>query len=341
MAMRRFKAVMCSLIVAFVALCFLLLAIGSVDIPLKEVLSVVSGNMSSNEAWNFIILESRIPLIVTSALAGAALAVCGLLLQTLFANPLADPSILGISTGSSLGVAIVMLMAGGSFGVVAYGYFATLAGALIGALVVMAVLLAFSSAVKSSTVLLIIGVLISYLASSAISLLNFLATQESVHSYVVWGMGNFTNVTLRQLPVFSAVVVVGLVCSLLIIKPLNALLLGTRYAANLGVNLRLTRNFLLLVTGVLTAAVTAFCGPVSFIGLVTPHISRLILKTTDHLRLIPVTMLAGSVMAMLCVLLSVLPSDTGLIPINAITPVIGVPVIIYIILNRRKIFYFN
>ena len=337
----RFKTVVLVLSAAFLLLCFFLLVVGSVDIPMGDVLSIAFGNKSPNEAWNFIVVESRMPLIATSALAGTALAVCGLLLQTLFGNPLADPSILGISTGSSLGVAVVMLLAGGSFGLASYGYVATLSGALIGALAVMAVLLAFSSLVRSSTMLLIIGVLISYLASSAISLLNFFATQEGVHSYVIWGMGNFSGVTLGQLPVFATIVLVGLVCSLLMIKPLNAMLLGSRYAANLGVNLRLMRNSLLLVTGLLTAVVTAFCGPVGFIGLIVPHVSRLLLRTTDHSRLLPVTMLAGSVTAMLCMLLSVLPKDNGLIPINAITPVIGVPVIIYIILNRRKIFYFN
>ena len=336
--MTRFRIVLFTLLAAFVALCFSLLVVGSVDIPLKNVLSIVSGEMSSNEAWNFIVLESRVPLIATSALAGAALAVCGLLLQTLFGNPLADPSILGVSTGSSLGVAIVMLLSGGSFGFAAYGYFATLSGALVGALAVMAVLLAFSSVVKSSTML---RVLISYLASSAISLMNFFATQESVHSYVIWGMGNFTSVTLNQLPVFSTVIAIGLVCAVLMIKPLNALLLGDRYAANLGVNLKLMRNGLLIVAGLLTAVVTAFCGPISFVGLVVPHISRLILRTTDHSRLLPVTMLSGAVLAMVCMLVSVLPSNNGLIPVNAITPVIGVPVIIYVILNRRRIFYFN
>lgn len=339
--MGRFRIVSFSLVAAILVLAFMLLAIGSVDVPLGEVVGIMTGTPSENSAWNFIILESRVPLIVTSALAGAALAVCGLLLQTLFGNPLADPSILGISTGSSLGVAVVMLLTGGSFGLASYGYVATLSGALAGALAVMLALLAFSSLVKSSSMLLIIGILISYLASSAISLMNFFATQESVHSYVIWGLGNFTGVTLRQLSVFSSVIVAGLAASFFMIKPLNALLLGSRYASNLGVNVRVVRNCLLLLTGLLTAVVTTFCGPIGFIGLIVPHIARLMLNTTDHYRLLPATMLLGAATAMLCMLLSVLPLGNGLIPINAITPVIGVPVIIYLILNRRKIFYFN
>ena len=162
-----------------------------------------------------------------------------------------------------------------------------------------------------------------------------------MHSFVIWGLGNFSGVTLRQLPVFAAVVVVGLAASLLLIKPLNALLLGRRYAENLGVNLRSTRNVLLVVTGLLTAVVTAFCGPIGFIGLVVPPVSRLLLRTSDHYRLIPVAILAGAVVAMACTLVSVLPMDNGMIPINAITPIVGVPVILYVIINRRKIFYFN
>lgn len=238
-----------------------------------------------------------------------------------------------------------MLAFGSSFatvlGVAAGGYVATLTGAFVGAMVVMALLLVMSNVVKSSTMLLIVGILIGYIASSAISLLNFFATEEGVHSFVIWGLGNFSGVTLRQLPVFAAVVVAGLAASLLLIKPLNALLLGRRYAENLGVNLRSTRNVLLVVTGLLTAVVTAFCGPIGFIGLVVPHVSRLLLRTSDHYRLIPVAILAGAVVAMACTLVSVLPMDNGMIPINAITPIVGVPVILYVIINRRKIFYFN
>ncbi len=326
---------------AALAACFCaLLLVGSVDIPAADVVDILRGHDVGNEAWRFIVVESRIPLAVTAALSGSALAVCGLLLQTAFNNPLADPSILGVSTGSSLGVAIVMLLGGGALYTGLGGYFATLGGALVGALAVMAILLFASTLVKSSTMLLIIGVLISYLTSSAISLLNFFATQEGVHSFVIWGMGNFSAVTMRQLPMFAATVVVGLLLSLMMIKPLNALLLGQRYAENLGVNLRTVRNTLLLLTGLLTAIVTAFCGPIGFIGLVVPHLARLLLGTSDHFRLIPATIVFGAVSASLCTLVSVLP-DSGLIPINAITPIVGVPVIIYVILNRKKIFYFN
>lgn len=343
--MNRFTVVLVSVLVVLAALAVGLLFVGSVRIPAAEVMNILTGGVSEHQPWNFIVIESRLPLIVTSALAGAALAICGLLLQTLFGNALADPSILGISTGSSLGAGCVMLAFGSPLGAwlgaAAGGYVATLLGAFIGAMVVMLVLLGFSVVVKSSTMLLIVGVLVSYLASSAISLLNFFSTKEGVHSFVIWGLGNFSGVTLRQLPLFASVILLGLLASFMMIKPLNALLLGRRYAENLGVNLQSTRNRLLLITGVLTAVVTAFCGPIGFIGLVVPHISRLLLRTSDHMRLIPITVLLGAAIGMFCSFVSVLPMSNGTIPINAITPFIGVPVIIYIILNRRKIFYFN
>jgi iron complex transport system permease protein len=277
----------------------------------------------------------------TAMLAGAALSVAGLLLQTTFDNPLAGPSILGVSTGSSLGVAIVMLALGGSIGHNLGSYVSILAGALLGAGIIILTLLAFSSIVKSSIMLLIIGILVSHLASSAISLLNFFSTQEGVHSFVIWGLGNFSGVTFERLPIFASLIIIALGLSLLLVKPLNALLLGTRYAENLGVNIRATRNKLLILSGILTAVVTAFCGPIGFIGLIVPHIARLALKSSNHIVLLPATALCGAVIALLCSLISVLPISSGVIPINAITPIIGVPIIIYIILNRKRILYFN
>lgn len=321
------------------------LLIGSVDITPSAVFDIISGNGCDNAAWEAIILHARIPMIATAALSGAALAVSGLLLQTAFNNPLAGPSILGVSTGASFGVAVVMLATGSAIGGILNNtlgsYMAVLTGALLGAGIVLIALLIFSSAVQSATMLLIIGILVSYLASSAVSILNFFATEEGVHSYVIWGLGNFSGVSSAQLPIFSAIIICTLLASLLLVKPLNAMLLGTRYAENLGVNTKRIRNALLLITGILTSVVTAFCGPIGFIGLVVPHIARLLLNTSNHTRLLPATMLSGAAIALLCTLISVLPKSYGIIPINAITPIIGVPIIIYIIINRKKIQYFN
>ena len=334
--------VLALLLVVLAAAC---LIFGSVDIDVASVVRIAIGQDSDNEAWNIIVRQTRIPMVITAALAGSALAIAGLLLQTIFNNPLAGPSILGVSTGAGLGVAVVMLAMGGSIGkmlgdVEVGGYVATLGGAFLGAAAVMALLIVFSSIVKSNTMLLIIGMLVSYLGSSVVQLLNSIASEESIHSYVTWGFGTFSGVTTAQLPLYVALIAFGLLCSVLMVKPLNALLLGTRYAENLGVNTRHTRIALLMVTGLLTAVVTAYCGPIGFLGLVVPHISRLMLSTSNHSRLLPVTILAGADMALLCTLVSV-GGDHGVIPINAITPVIGVPIIIYIIINRRKIQYFN
>ena len=317
------------------------LIIGSVSIPFNEVFNILIGNEATRKTWEIIVLETRLPMACTAMLAGAALSVAGLLLQTTFDNPLAGPSILGVSTGSSLGVAIVMLALGGSIGHSLGSYVSILAGALLGAGIIILTLLAFSSIVKSSIMLLIIGILVSHLASSAISLLNFFSTQEGVHSFVIWGLGNFSGVTFERLPIFASLIIIALGLSLLLVKPLNALLLGARYAENLGVNIRATRNKLLILSGVLTAVVTAFCGPIGFIGLIVPHIARLALKSSNHIVLLPATALCGAVIALLCSLISVLPISSGVIPINAITPIIGVPIIIYIILNRKRILYFN
>lgn len=317
------------------------LIIGSVSIPFNEVFNILIGNEATRKTWEIIVIETRLPMACTAMLAGAALSVAGLLLQTTFDNPLAGPSILGVSTGSSLGVAIVMLALGGSIGHSLGSYVSILAGALLGAGIIILTLLAFSSIVKSSIMLLIIGILVSHLASSAISLLNFFSTQEGVHSFVIWGLGNFSGVTFERLPIFASLIIIALGLSLLLVKPLNALLLGARYAENLGVNIRATRNKLLILSGVLTAVVTAFCGPIGFIGLIVPHIARLALKSSNHIILLPATALCGAVIALLCSLISVLPISSGVIPINAITPIIGVPIIIYIILNRKRILYFN
>ena len=317
---------------------------GSVDIPAAEVWRILFGQPAGNGAWTFIVWEGRLPLCMTALLCGAALASSGLMLQTAFGNPLADPSILGISSGASLGVALVMLAGGGTVAAGAFsfsGFFAAVSGALAGALLVMGIILGLSAVIRSNVMLLIAGIMIGYVVSSAISLLNFFAAAEGVHSYMIWGMGKFGGLSLAQLPWFAGMVVAGLLLSVSLVKPLNALLLGERYAENLGVNVRRVRGLLLLATGWLTAVVTAFCGPVAFIGLAVPHVARLLLGTSNHNSLLPVTMLCGAAVALLCNLICLLPGEWGMIPLNAVTPVLGAPVIVYVIVRQRRIKYFN
>lgn len=317
---------------------------GSVSIPASAVTDILCGGEAEKTSWAYIVLQSRVPQTTTAILTGAALAVSGLMLQTVFNNPLADSSILGISAGSSLGAALVILGMGGSIAVSTVnfgGFLSVIAGAMTGAFAIMAFILFLSTLIKNNVMLLIAGIMTGYVTSSAISLLNFFSTAEGVHSYITWGMGNFGGVSLTQLPAFASMIIIGLAISVMLIKPMNALLLGTRYAENLGVNIRRTRNLLLLSTGILTAVTTAFCGPVSFIGLAVPHIARLLLGTSNHNSLLLATALCGAAMALLCSIVSILPSENGIIPINAVTPVLGAPVIIYVIINQKKIQYFN
>ena len=325
------------MILLIVVLFALNILVGSVSIPTSDVWHILWGGEDVKPSWQYIILESRLPQALTALLAGGALAVSGLMLQTAFRNPLAGPSIFGINSGAGLGVALVMLLLGGSIStgsVSISGFVAVLLAAFIGAMIVMALIFLFSNLVRNNVMLLIIGIMIGYISNSAISLLNFFATDEGVKSYMVWGMGSFGGVTMKMMPIFSTITLLGLLGAVLLIKPLNALLLGDRYAENLGVNIVRTRNWLLIVTGVLTAIVTAFCGPVAFIGLAVPHIARLLLQTDNHRFLLPATILMGSLIALLCNLLCVLPGESGVIPLNAITPLIGAPVIIYVIARR-------
>ena len=314
------------------------LVMGSVHIPAADVFSIILGDESVKPSWRFIVLESRLPQAITAMFCGGALAVCGLLLQTAFRNPLAGPGIFGISSGAGLGVALIMLMLGGSLSIGSVsmtGFVAVLAAAFLGAMSVMGLIFFFSTLVRSHVMLLIIGIMIGYISNSAISLLNFFATDEGVKSYMVWGMGSFGNVSMDLMPVFVIVTLLGFAGTLLLIKPLNALLLGDRYAENLGVNIQRTRNWLLFVTGLLTAITTTFCGPVAFIGLAVPHMVRLVFITSNHRILLPATILMGAVVALLCNLICFLPGEAGVIPLNAVTPLIGAPVIIYVILKGR------
>jgi iron complex transport system permease protein len=337
--MKRPSLCLVALVVLLVLLFMLNLLKGSIDIPAADVWSILTGSGAGvKPSWQYIVIEGRLPQALTAAFSGASLAVSGLMLQTAFRNPLAGPSIFGITSGAGLGVALVMLLLGGSLSVGSVGvsgFVALLAAAFTGALAVMALIFFFSTLVRNNVMLLIVGIMIGYIADSAVSLLNFFATDEGVKSYMVWGMGSFSGVSLRYVPVFALLSVLGLLLALLLVKPLNALMLGDRYAENLGVNIRFVRNALLLVTGLLTAVTTAFCGPVAFIGLAVPHIARLLLLTDNHRYLLPGTMLSGAVVALLCNIVCVLPGETGVIPLNAVTPIIGAPVIIYVIMRSR------
>lgn len=325
------------LILLTIALFIANLFFGAISIPAEDVISALLGK-GEDHTLRFIITGSRLPQAITAIGAGAGLGVAGLLLQTAFRNPLAGPSILGISSGASLGVAIVMLFLGGSLSIGGYvwgGYGAVIIGALAGSMLIIGILLFFSTIVKSDLLLLITGIMIGYLTSSVVTLLSSVSTAQGVQGYVMWGMGSFADVTSDRLLWFSILTFCGLLMSMTLAKPLNLLLLGDNYASNLGLNVQKVRNLLLITTGLLTAVITAYCGPVNFIGMAVPHISRLLFRTDNHWVLLPSTMLFGAMVALLCNVASTFPENM-VIPINALTPVVGVPVILYVIVHRRR-----
>ncbi len=322
-----------------IAVIVLNLFIGSVSIPSKEVFKIIMGQETVKSSWRFIVLDSRLPQAITAVLCGASLSLSGLLLQTVFRNPLADPSVFGISSGAGLGVALVMLLWGGSMVSSVFclaGFVAIFSAAFLGAMFMTFLILFVATKVRNSILLIIIGIMIGYIASSAITMLNFFATDEGVKSYVVWGMGNFSSVSSVYLLLFSIIVVLSVVASALLIKPLNVFLLGDAYAENLGVNVVRLRNAVLFITGLLVAVSTAFCGPIAFIGLSVPHISRMLMRTNDYRLLLPATVLMGSMVALACNFMCNLPGNKGIIPINAVTPLIGAPVVIYVIMRKAK-----
>lgn len=310
---------------------------GAVHIDAGEVIEVLKGDGNGNEVIRFIVVGSRFPQAVTAMLAGAGLGVAGLLLQTGFRNPLAGPSVLGISSGASLGVAFVMLLFGGSISIGELslgGYVAIVAGAIFGSMLIMGILIALSSIVRDNLMLLIAGIMTGYLTSSVVTLLSSMSSAIGIQGYVMWGMGSFSDVSLTQLPWFSMIVALGLVMAMTLAKPLNILLLGDNYARNLGINVTRVRNMMLISTGVLTGVVTAYCGPVAFVGMAIPHVSRIYFRTDNHWVLIPATMLTGAVMTLACNAASTVP-ENFVIPINALTSLVGVPIILAVILRRK------
>ena len=314
------------------------LCFGSVSIPMKEIWAAIFGGESST--YRAIVMDYRLPQAITALLAGIGLSVSGLLMQTLFRNPLADPSLLGISSGSSLGVALVVLL-GTATGLsvstlTLWSTFGITVAAFVGAFAVLLLILALSSRLRNMVSLVLVGIMIAYIAGSVTDILKFFSQKEGLHSFVIWGMGSFSNVSKAQLPFFAIAVVVGTVGSFLLFKTLNLLLLGERYAENLGVNIKRSSMLIILASGFLTALITAFCGPIAFLGLAVPHIARFLFKSSDHKLLIPATAFIGMDLALFCNLIARLPSFEGNLPINSVTALIGAPIVLWVIFHRQR-----
>ena len=329
------------LFVGLLAFFVLNLLLGTVKIPVDAILCILMGDESQPEIWRNIILSSRVPQALTATVAGAGLAVSGLQMQTVFRNPLAGPSVLGISNGASLGVAFVVLMSGSLGGVALsrLGYLGDAAmsvAAIVGALAVMALILYVSQKVKGSVTLLIIGVMIGYLATAIIGVLKFFSAEEDVKAYVVWGLGSFARVSGDQMMLFVLLMTGLLPLSMLLSKTMNLLLLGDYYASNLGLNLRRARLLVISSSGILVAIVTAYCGPIMFIGMAVPHLARGLFRTSDHWRLMPATALCGALLALVCNIIARAPGFDGAMPVNSVTALIGAPIIIAVLFRRHK-----
>lgn len=317
------------------------LVIGSVSIPLADVFAILFGNGGENEVWQNIVMLTRLPQTLTAIACGAGLAVAGLEMQTVFQNPLAGPSVLGVSSAASLGVAFVVLLngaLGGSimsqFGVV--GNTALTLAAIVGSMMVMLLIVWLSGRVRSNATLLIAGVMIGYIATAIIGVLKYFSSEEDIRAYVIWGLGSFARVTGGQVYLFCSLMAVLLPLTCLLVKPLNILLMGEYYATNLGLNVKRTRFVIISSAGVIIAVVTAYCGPIMFLGLAVPHICRGFFRTSDHRVLVPATIFAGASLALICNLIARLPGFEGALPINSVTALVGAPVALWVLLKRKK-----
>lgn len=304
--------------------------------------NIMTGSVEmGSELWETVVMTIRLPQVLTAMACGASLSVAGLQMQTIFHNPLAGPSVLGVSSAASLGVALVLLLSGaigGStlsrFGII--GNTAITIAAITGALSVMMVIVWLSRKVQGNATLLISGVLIGYIASAIIGVLKAYSSEEDIHAYVIWGLGSFSRVSGGQISVFIGITALLLPLSMLLAKPLNMLLMGDLYALNLGLNVKRARMWIIISAGILTAVVTAYCGPIMFIGLAVPHIARGLFRTSDHRILLPATLLCGMGLALLCNLISKMPGANGVIPINSVTALIGAPIALYVLLKRKR-----
>lgn len=332
------------LIAAAVVVLFVLnLALGSVDIPVKDIVAILGGGEVVNSTWQKIVINIRIPRAVTAVLAGSALSVGGLQMQTLFRNPLAGPSVLGITAGASLGVAIVMLAAGTITSIFAIQQFSALGSWLIvgaasaGAAGVLLLILLISIKVRDNVTLLIIGLMIGNITIAVVSIWQYFSRPEQIQDYLIWTFGSLGGVPLNQLWILGTVTLVGGGLALALSKSLNGLLLGENYARSMGLSVTASRIWIIVSTSLLAGGITAFCGPIGFVGIAVPHLTRSLLGTNDHRVLIPATLLMGSLLLLGCDIIAQVPGSSTTLPISAVTSMVGSPVVIWVIIQRKNL----
>lgn len=316
------------------------ISFGSISIPVKDVFNSLTGGNSSKETWDYIIVNYRLPKAITAILVGMGLSISGLLMQTLFKNPLAGPDVLGLSSGASLGVAIVILGSAflppvaASFLLSSYGI---ILASSLGSFLVLLAVLSISQSLRNTMAILIVGLMFGSLTSAMVGTLTYFSTAEQLQKFTFWSFGNLGNLSWSSIVILSGSIVIGLVLSILNIKPLNALLLGENYARSLGMNYKRTRMIIILATSILTGSITAFAGPIAFIGLAVPHIAKLVFKTSNHAVLFWSTLLLGAIIMLVCDSISQLPGSDITLPINAVTSLFGAPIVIWLLIRKRKL----
>jgi len=317
------------------------ISLGSVSIPLKEIFNLLSGGVASKSSWETIIISYRLPKAITAILVGSGLSISGLLMQTLFRNPLAGPFVLGISSGASLGVALLILGAsvfGGFFLTSMFSNWALAIAASIGSFFVLSAVIIAANRVRNTMSILIIGLMFGSLTSAVISVLAFFSQAEQIQQYLFWSFGSLGNLTWEELSIFGVIYLVGILGTFSVIKPLNSFLLGENYAQSLGINIKRSRNIILLITSILTGVITAFSGPIAFVGLAVPHIAKMLFSTSNHKILLPSAALIGAIVLLICDCIAQLPTSEYTLPINAITSLFGAPIVIWLLVRKKKIY---
>ncbi len=311
-------------------------------IPLKDTFNALLGIPTQTEAWYYIIWNYRIPKGLTAILVGGGLALSGLLMQTLFRNPLAGPFVLGISSGASLGVALLLMGASLFSGLLAWEFVNSLSMALVaslGSFLVLVVVVTVASKIKDTMALLIIGLMFGSITSAIVSVLSYFSDSERLQQFVFWSFGSLGNLTWQQLTLLFLIILLGTILSIVAIKPLNTLLLGEHYAQSMGINIKKSRYSIILATGLLAGSITAFAGPIAFVGLAVPHLARQVFDTSNHKILVPAVLICGAILMLLCDILAQLPGSAKVLPINAITSIFGAPVVIWLLVRKRKMVF--
>ena len=317
------------------------ISLGSVSIPFKEVLNTLFGGIPSKETWGTIIINFRLPKAITAVLVGSGLSICGLLMQTLFRNPLAGPFVLGISSGASLGVAILILgssVFGGFLLTTSVSNWSLPIAASLGAFLVLSAVIIAANKVRNTMSILIIGLMFGSLTSAVISVLAYFSEADQIQQYLFWSFGSLGNLSWNELSVFGIIYSLGIIGTISVIKPLNSFLLGENYAKSLGINVKKSRNIILLITSILTGVITAFSGPIAFVGLAVPHIARMLFTSSNHKILLPAVALIGAIVLLICDMIAQLPTSEFTLPINAITSLFGAPVVIWLLVRKKRIF---